>query len=123
MVHYALYGVSKLLPLRVALLKELSTFGHIAVADAAHASNRALEYRNLNSHFPTAESMAKIGTRLWAYVATRTHRGIYFKLNAGRVGLASTPAAILRFKDVQLGDAVLCCVSGVSINGSYIYLD
>lgn len=67
--------------------------------------------------------MAKIGTRLWACVAAKTDVGVFFKLNAGRVGTASTIGAAMRFRDAGVGDVVLCCVSGVSIDGSVIYLD
>eukprot|EP00933_Yihiella_yeosuensis_P067226 TRINITY_DN7196_c1_g1_i1.p1 TRINITY_DN7196_c1_g1~~TRINITY_DN7196_c1_g1_i1.p1 ORF type:complete len:321 (+),score=40.18 TRINITY_DN7196_c1_g1_i1:608-1570(+) len=91
--------------------------------DMVHTSNRALDYRDLNREFPTAESMAKIGSRLWALAAARNDRALYFKLNAGRVGVVSTPSALSRFKDVQPGDLALCCVSGVSMDGSYLYLD
>lgn len=122
LVRYALHGVVHLLPLRAALLEEASSSG-IPFSYLAHASDRAVEYRLLNREFPSAASMAKIGTRLWALVAARTDLGVYFKLNAGRVGLSSTPSAIARFKDVELGDAVLCCVSGVSLDGTYLYLD
>jgi len=97
--------------------------GRTLAEDFAHASERALAYREMNSDFTSASAMAKIGTRLWALVATRTDVGMFFKLNAGRVGLASTPSALLRFQDVQLGDVVLCCVSGVSLDGMYLYLD
>merc|ERR1712150_46914 len=87
------------------------------------ASQSALDYRHLNENFPSAESMAKIGTRLWGLAVACSERGVYFKLNAGRIGLATTPGAMLRFRDMQVGDAVLCCVSGLSIDGKYIYLD
>jgi len=135
LVRYALHGVDQLLPLRTAILDAAAPAGLVGPGGASgdtagallnemvHASQRAADYCLLNREFPSAASMAKIGTRLWAYVAARTDVGIYFKLNAGRVGLASTAAAIDRFNDVRLGDIVLCCVSGVSINGSYLYLD
>jgi len=89
----------------------------------AHVSQRAVDYRELNSSFASAAEMVKMGTKLWAFVAARTGVAVFFKLNAGRVGLASTPSAICRFEDVELGDIVLCCVSGINIDGSYIYLD
>lgn len=124
LVHYALHGVSHLLPLRRSLLDDAA---ELSAASAMHgmadASERAVQYCVMNSEFPSASSMAKIGTQLWALVAARTDIGIFFKLNAGRVGLANTPSAMHRFKDVQLGDAVFCCVSGQNRNGSYIYLD
>jgi len=123
LLQYAAHGVANLLQLRAALLADAAELGAIAAEGAARASERALQYRVLNSEFPSAASMAKIGTRLWALVAARTDTGVYFKLNAGRVGLASTPSAVARFKDVHLGDAVLCCVSGASLNGAYVYLD
>eukprot|EP00913_Durusdinium_trenchii_P018303 g17196.t1 len=37
--------------------------------------------------------------------------------------MVCTPSALKRFKDVKLGDLVYCCVSGVSIDGRYLYLD
>jgi len=123
LVRYALHGVAHLLALRQALLADLQELGTAAARDAATASERALQYRLLNVEFPSAAAMAKIGTRLWAFLAAWTDTGIYFKLNAGRVGLAGTPSAMARFRDVQVGDAVLCCVSGVSQKGSYLYLD
>jgi len=123
LVRYALHGVAHMLELREAMLQQLAGGDQSILLEMQRASQRAAEYRLLNQDFPTAASMAKIGTRLWAYFASRTDSGIYMKLNAGRVGLVSTSAAIARFKDVQLGDAVLCCVSGVSIDGSYLYLD
>eukprot|EP00929_Paragymnodinium_shiwhaense_P088301 TRINITY_DN48599_c0_g1_i1.p1 TRINITY_DN48599_c0_g1~~TRINITY_DN48599_c0_g1_i1.p1 ORF type:complete len:485 (-),score=95.20 TRINITY_DN48599_c0_g1_i1:507-1907(-) len=133
MARYALHGVAHLLPLRLTLLREaqLQRAGRRAkigdgqqlLEDMAHASEQALSYRDLNTQFATPEAMAKIGTALWALVAAHNVRGLYFKLNGGRVGLASTPSALARFKDTEIGDLVLCCVSGVSMDGSYIYLD
>lgn len=131
LVRYALHGVAHLLELRQALLEDAATpavsasrLGQASlVDDMAHASKRAVLYCLLNREFPSAQSMAKIGTRLWALVAARTDIGVFFKLNAGRVGLATTPSALARFADLQLGDLVLCCVSGVSMDGKHIYLD
>ncbi|CAE8601880.1 unnamed protein product, partial [Polarella glacialis] len=94
-----------------------------AAEEMAHASARALDYRLLNQEFPAPEAMAKIGTRLWALAAACTTRAIYFKLNAGRVGVVSTPSALKRFEDVQPGDLALCVVSGISLDGTYLYLD
>ncbi|CAJ1355041.1 unnamed protein product, partial [Effrenium voratum] len=91
--------------------------------DIVQGSRRAMDYCLLNQDFPTAQSMAKIGTRLWALVATRTNEKLLLKLNAGRVGMVSTPSALSRFQDVEPGDLVLCCVSGVSIDGRHLYLD
>jgi len=78
------------------------------------ASERAVQYCHLNADFAAPSDLAKIGTQVWvptdnaqlecrseALVAARTSVGIYFKLNAGRVGLASTPSAICRFEDVM----------------------
>merc|ERR1711933_137290 len=128
LIRYAMHSVSHLIQLRAALFNDLSAMakesdrGSVA-QEIALASARAVDYCFFNSEFPSAASMAKIGTRLWAVLATRTHTGIFFKLNAGRVGLTSTPSATARFADIQPGDAVLCCVSGVSVDGTYIYLD
>lgn len=130
LVRYALHGVDQLLPLRTHLLQEAgahaspTTKGSLSVeSEFSHASERAVNYCLLNKDFSSAQSMAKIGTRLWAVVATRTESGIIFKLNAGRMGVCSTPSALKRFSDVEQSDVVLCCVSGVSLNGKYIYLD
>jgi len=124
LLRYVLHGVDRLQALRGVLLQEAAQVGGAAlVEDIASASERSTDYCLLNQEFPTAASMAKIGTRLWAYVAAKTTQGMYFKLNAGRVGCVTTPSALSRFSDVELGDAVLCCVSGVSINGTYLFLD
>eukprot|EP00927_Polykrikos_kofoidii_P061081 TRINITY_DN55977_c0_g1_i1.p1 TRINITY_DN55977_c0_g1~~TRINITY_DN55977_c0_g1_i1.p1 ORF type:complete len:610 (-),score=115.90 TRINITY_DN55977_c0_g1_i1:42-1808(-) len=133
LARYALQGVVHLLPLREALLHHAEWSSakrrrsHAAFAglaeEMAAASERNVQYRHLNETFATPTEMAKIGTLLWAHAAARTSKGVYLKLNAGRVGLANTASAVSRFADVQLGDAVLCCVSGVSIDGRYIYLD
>merc|ERR1712224_242270 len=77
----------------------------------------------LNSEIASPASMAKIGTQLWAWAAAWTERGLFFKLNGSRNGVANTTGALRRFSDVQPGDVVLCCVSGVSINGEFIFLD
>lgn len=136
LVRYALHGVAHMLALKDTLVKEsyASRAGKLeqtsqhevassVLADILHASDRALEYRMLNNDFPTASSMAKIGSRLWGLAATRNNRGLLFKLNAGRVGLVCTPSALKRFKDIRPGDLALCCVSGVSMDGSFLYLD
>lgn len=134
LVRYALHGVTHLLQLRIALLSEAAAAGATYARTVsggfartscamAHASCQAAQYRYLNSEYSSAEAMAKIGTRLWALVVARTCTGLFFKLNAGRIGVVSTPSALSRFDDVQPGDAALCCVSGVSLDGSYLYLD
>lgn len=123
LARYAVLGVSRLLALRRALLQAATAAGGSALQEMAQVSEKAVSYCMLNKEFPSAAAMAKIGTRLWALVAARTDAGIFMKLNAGRVGLVNTLAAKGRFKDVQPGDTVLCCVSGVSIDGRYLYLD
>ncbi|CAE7810231.1 EXD1 [Symbiodinium sp. CCMP2592] len=123
LVRYALHSVSHLRQLHQSLVAAARENSRTSLEEFARASKRAAEYRVLNSNFPTAQSMAKIGTRLWALVASRTADKLLLKLNAGRVGMVSTPGALRRFKEVQLGDLVLCCVSGVSLDGRYIYLD
>eukprot|EP00439_Symbiodinium_sp_Y106_P044541 s1182_g5.t1 len=123
LVRYALHSVSHLRQLHQSLVAAARQNSSTSLEEFARASKRAAEYRVLNSNFPTAQSMAKIGTRLWALVASRTADKLLLKLNAGRVGMVSTPGALRRFKEVQLGDLVLCCVSGVSLDGRYIYLD
>eukprot|EP00392_Amoebophrya_sp_AT5.2_P004631 g4639.t1 len=84
-----------------------------------------LRYSTMNLHIPRASDAAKIGTVLWALCCARTsHKNfLYWKLNLGRTGVTSTPSALGRFKDVRVGDAVLCVVSGVSIRGEFLYLD
>lgn len=126
LVKYALSGVSHLLELRRKLLAEVldKYENEPAVSEElVRACDRGLQYRYLNGEFESAAAMAKPGTKLWGLVTARTDVGVFFKLNAGRVGLASTPGAIARFGNLQIGDMILCCVSGVNIDGGYIYLD
>lgn len=128
LVRYALHGVVHMRRLRRALLASAPAPAPAGASGtieelAAEASDQAVRYCFLNEGFSSAASMAKIGTRLWAMLAARTPSGLVFKLNAGRVGQATTPSAMARFDEVQLGDLVFCCVSGVSIDGAYIYLD
>lgn len=126
LVRYALNGVTHLLPLRIAMLDEVEASGRRSrgpTGEVVNACRRAVDYCFMNQDFEAAKDMAKIGTQLWAQVTARTDTGVYCKLNAGRVGLVSTPSALARFEDVQLGDMVLCCVSGLSLDGGYLYLD
>ncbi|CAK9102185.1 unnamed protein product [Durusdinium trenchii] len=119
LVSYAVRSVAYLLPLHELLMEKTNA---ALQEEIAEASALAADYRFLNREFPTAESMAKIGTRLWALMASRGRDKLLLKLN-GRVGMVCTPSALKRFKDVKLGDLVYCCVSGVSIDGRYLYLD
>lgn len=127
LLRYLLHDANRLLPLRKAFLQDIHRGGHqqevLLRKDVVNACQRALEHRHLNEDFETAASMARIRTRLWGIVAAMTPEGIYFKLNAGRPGVACTPSSMGRFRDVEVGDTVLCCVSGVSMDGGYLYLD
>jgi len=118
LVHYSLATIGYLLPLRAALRR-----AGVADQQCFEQSKKAVEYCFLNSNITSPADMAKIGTKLWAWVAARTERGLFFKLNGSRNGVATTTGALRRFADTEPGDVVLCCVSGVSINGEFIFLD
>lgn len=130
LVRYALQGVTHLLPLREAMLPELELACEQAgkrsrdpATQVLNACRQAVDYCFLNQEFSSAKDMAPRGTQLWALVTASTDVGVYCKLNAGRIGLVSTPSALDRFRDVEVGDVVLCCVSGLSLDGRYLYLD
>ncbi|CAK9102328.1 Ribonuclease D (RNase D) [Durusdinium trenchii] len=135
LVSYAVRSVAYLLPLHELLMEKTN--------EIAEASALAADYRFLNREFPTAESMAKIGTRLWALMASRGRESSWLKLRwvMGRfsrhdsegwwvplgwleeIWIAGDDVNMRFEEDVKLGDLVYCCVSGVSIDGRYLYLD
>jgi len=118
-VRYAIHGVYHLLPLYHAL----SSFQEASEESVLSRSEHHIEYAKLNLEVAEPKDAAKIGTQLWAMAAARKDEALFFKLNLGRTGVVSTPSALSRFADVDIGDTVRCVVSGVSKDGSFLYVD
>eukprot|EP00397_Hematodinium_sp_SG-2012_P050737 GEMP01059118.1.p1 GENE.GEMP01059118.1~~GEMP01059118.1.p1 ORF type:complete len:381 (+),score=89.22 GEMP01059118.1:110-1252(+) len=118
-VRYAVRGVHHLLALREVFNKTNPVDAGDVVSRSAHHT----AYARLNLEIQQPKDAAKIGTQLWGMAAARKDEALYFKLNLGRTGVACTPSALSRFKDIEVGDTVRCVVSGVSHDGSFLYLD
>ncbi|KAL8273410.1 hypothetical protein Esti_002655 [Eimeria stiedai] len=132
LLRYAAAGVGPLV--KLALVMSM----HIDPEAVVAASENFVLYRHLNESFKSHQEMRNKGTllegkhqilsspKLWTpkrMVAVRTPDKIVFKLNTNAVGIVSSPAALKRFQDVQLGEIVSVCVVGDSQGGQYLYLD
>lgn len=128
LLRYAVQGVRFLVPLwhdlhgSNAHLIDLKMF--------ENACNVWVDYCHLNNEFEDGKAAEKIGTPILGSVAAITPRGVYFKLNLGRTGIACTPSAMKRmivgspsFPPVQVGDTIELAVSGKSVNGTALYVD
>uniref|UniRef100_A0A0G4I031 3'-5' exonuclease domain-containing protein n=1 Tax=Chromera velia CCMP2878 TaxID=1169474 RepID=A0A0G4I031_9ALVE len=117
LVKYALSGVMLLPP----LMDSLST--RVDRQMVVRKSARYLEYCRMNSGFKSASELAKPGTLVQAMLVSVSDSSLKFKLNCGRLAVASSPAAVSRFRELEIGDIVDACVSSVSINGTFVYID
>ena len=129
LVDYAVEGVEYLLPLWEALSVKLNTY-HVGLPEVLQASGNWLDYRELNPELTEPRMVERIGTPITGMVAAINSKGVFFKLNIGRTGVCSTPSALKRmllgsggFPPVQVGDSIELAVSGISLNGSTIYVD
>ncbi|KAF4701747.1 exonuclease 3'-5' domain containing 1, partial [Perkinsus olseni] len=131
---YALSGCLHLIPLYHAIQTKYLTSAQ-AMTDAIGYSDHWVSYRHLNPQLKSAADVIKppadgvnrqsYGRKLQAMLASRTPTGeLFWKLNAApRVGFTTNPRPLQRFRDVAIGDIVDVCVSKVSWNGRFLYLD
>ncbi|KAF4678109.1 exonuclease 3'-5' domain containing 1 [Perkinsus chesapeaki] len=134
LVEYALSGCLHLIPLYRAIQEKYLTTSE-ALTDAIEFSDHWVSYRHLNPQLKSAADVIKppedgvnrqsYGRKLQAMLASRTPTGeLFWKLNAApRVGFTTNPRPLQRFRDVSIGDIVDVCVSKVSWNGKFLYLD
>lgn len=115
LIEYAINGVKYLLPFYNTMKGNEDEICAISKSWA--------EYAYLNSEVD--RERIKIGTPLLGTVAAITDRGIFFKLNLGKTGVACTPSAMKRILAlaVQVGDTMELAVSGIAKNGTSIYVD
>ncbi|KYF46479.1 3'-5' exonuclease domain-containing protein, partial [Toxoplasma gondii ARI] len=99
LLRYAVFGVSHLLDLAHVLSFHLSSCNEVI----RRSCEVYLPYRHLNSHLNSPAEIASPGAVIQGMVAARTCAGLTLKLNCGRNGVVSTPAALSRFHDVKLG--------------------
>lgn len=118
--EYARLGVKYLNSLMDAQCREVDI-----IACLGKSRQNAEVYPQMNRHFEKPSEAAKVGTKLEAMLTSRKAEVLYFKLNLGcqRTGVTSTPSALKRLKQVEYFDVLSCAVSGVSIDGKFIYLD
>ncbi|PFH37372.1 3'-5' exonuclease domain-containing protein [Besnoitia besnoiti] len=119
LLRYAVFGVSHLLDLAHVLAFHLGSCTEVV----RRSCRKYLPYRHLNTHLNSPAEISATGAIIQGMVAARTCAGLTFKLNCGRNGVVSTPAALSRFHDVNLGDIVDVQVAGQSQDGQIVYLD
>ncbi|KEP66999.1 UNVERIFIED_CONTAM: 3'-5' exonuclease domain-containing protein [Hammondia hammondi] len=119
LLRYAVFGVSHLLDLAHVLSFHLSSCNEVI----RRSGEVYLPYRHLNTHLNSPAEIASPGAVIQGMVAARTCVGLTLKLNCGRNGVVSTPAALSRFHDVKLGDIVDVQVASQSQDGQTVYLD
>nr|CEL67654.1 TPA: Exonuclease 3'-5' domain-like-containing protein 1, related [Neospora caninum Liverpool] len=119
LLRYAVFGVSHLLDLAHILAFHLSSCNEVI----RRSCETYLPYRHLNTHLNSPAEIATPGAVIQGMVAARTCMGLTLKLNCGRNGVVSTPAALSRFHDVNVGDIVDVQVASQSQDGKIVYLD
>ncbi|VWU48447.1 exonuclease, putative [Hepatocystis sp. ex Piliocolobus tephrosceles] len=115
-IIYALKNVKYLLPLYNIFDKLLPK------KKVLEKSKDFVNYCFLNSRFKLPTDLAKRGNIIEAMLVSKSMLNCVFKLNSTRKGIACTPSSVAQFRDVNVGDVVLCVVSNKSIDQKILYL-
>ncbi|ANQ06891.1 Uncharacterized protein PCOAH_00010580 [Plasmodium coatneyi] len=81
-----------------------------------------VNYCFMNSRYKLPVDLAKRGNIVQAMLVSKSMLNCVFKLNSTRKGIACTPSSVAQFRDVKVGDVVLCVVSNKSIDQKILYL-
>lgn len=113
---YALKNVKYLIPL-------YETFNRlIPKKEVVEKSKDFVNYCFLNSRYKLPTDLAKRGNIVEAMLVSKSLLTCVFKLNSTRKGIACTPSSVAQFRNVPVGDVVLCVVSNKSIDQRILYL-
>ncbi|CRH03706.1 exonuclease, putative [Plasmodium relictum] len=115
-IIYALKNVKYLLPLYKIFDKMVSK------KEVLEKSKDFVNYCFLNSRYKLPNDLAKRGNIIEAMLVSKSLINCVFKLNSTRKGIACTPSSVAQFRDVNVGDVVLCVVSNKSIDQKVLYL-
>ncbi|SBT74884.1 exonuclease, putative [Plasmodium malariae] len=115
-IVYALKNVKYLLPLYEKFNKMLPK------EEVLEKSKDFINYCFLNSRYKLPTDLAKRGNIIEAMLVSKSIINCVFKLNSTRKGIACTPSSIAQFRNVNVGDIVLCVVSNKSIDQKILYL-
>ncbi|SBS81042.1 exonuclease, putative [Plasmodium ovale] len=115
-IIYALKNVKYLPPLYKIFDKVLPK------KEVLDKSKDFVNYCFLNSRYKLPMDLAKRGNIVEAMLVSKSLINCVFKLNSTRKGIACTPSSVAQFRDVNVGEVVLCVVSNKSIDQKILYL-
>ncbi|GAW79664.1 3'-5' exonuclease domain containing protein [Plasmodium gonderi] len=115
-IIYALKNVKYLFPLYRIFDNMLPT------KKVLEKSKDFINYCFMNSRYKLPVDLAKRGNIVEAMLVSKSMLNCVFKLNSTRRGIACTPSSVAQFRDVKVGDVVLCVVSNKSIDQKILYL-